>query len=34
MIANLQSIFSSTNRHEDLAAMNELQKLLSQTAGQ
>ena len=33
MIANLQSIFSSTNQHEDLAAMNELQKLLSQTAG-
>jgi regulator of sirC expression with transglutaminase-like and TPR domain len=34
MIANLQSIFSSTNQHQDLAAMNELQKLLSQTVGQ
>jgi regulator of sirC expression with transglutaminase-like and TPR domain len=33
MIANLQSIFSSTHQHEDVAAMNELQKLLSQTAG-
>jgi regulator of sirC expression with transglutaminase-like and TPR domain len=33
MIANLQSIFSSTGQHQDLAAMNELQKLLSQTAG-
>lgn len=33
MIANLQSIFSTTDQHQDLAAMNELQKLLSQTNG-
>jgi regulator of sirC expression with transglutaminase-like and TPR domain len=33
MIANLQSIFSDTDQHQDLAAMHELQKLLSQNAG-
>ena len=33
MIANLQSIFSTTDQHQDLAAMNELQKLLSQING-
>jgi regulator of sirC expression with transglutaminase-like and TPR domain len=33
MIANLQAIFSANNQYQDLAAMNELQQLLSQVAG-
>ncbi len=33
MIANLQAIFSATNQAQNLAAMNELQLLLSQASG-
>jgi len=33
IIANLQNIFTTTDQHQDLAAMNELQKLLGQVRG-